>query len=168
MTTWGLVLVTGTVIGFLGASLGFGGGLPIGMAMLPVALLLMTIGIVGNAVATPGLHQAVLLLAGVVAVCAIGMIVVGAVSAIATEPLRDTAESLLRPMFAALIAAVVVFAVGGVVLGGLPIIPAIVVAVGACLLGWGGLVDQERIADIGFWTSTAGWIGLGLMSWGNN
>jgi hypothetical protein len=65
-----------------------------------------------------------------------------------------------------LIVAIIAFAVVGAWQRDLPILPAAAVAIGSGLL-IAALLGQERIADVGFWSAIAGWIGLGALPWGS-
>jgi hypothetical protein len=90
----------------------------------------------------------------------------GAISGLGVEPVRPAAEGILRPAFLVLIVAIIAFVVVGAWQRDLPILPAAAVAIGSGLL-IAALLGQERIADVGFWSAIAGWIGLGALPWGS-
>lgn len=165
MTVWGGLLIVAALLALVGASLGYGSGVTLGFALLPVALLCFAAGVVGGAVVDSGLHGGVRFLALAVAVCAGGLALVAGLHALETAPVRAIAEWLLRPTFVALLVAMIAFVIVGALARDLPAIPASAVAIGALLLS-AGLVDQERVADIGFWVTLAGWAGLGASPWG--
>jgi len=167
MNPAGSLLVAAAVLALVGASLGFGGGIVVGFALIPLALILLAAGIVGSVIVTPDLDRVFVLLATGAASCAVLMALLGMLMAVDYEGIRRTVEGLLRPGFAILVLAIVVFAITGMATRQLPVFPAGAVAVGTLLLG-AGLVEQERVADLGFWTSLAGWTGLGLMPWGRD
>ncbi len=78
--------------------------------------------------------------------------------------MHRVAERLLRPSFLALVIALTVFAMVGGVAQQLPFVPATAVTLGAVLLA-ASLAGRERIAEIGFWALTAGWVALGALPW---
>jgi hypothetical protein len=166
MTIWGVLLIVAALLALVGASLGYGSGVALGYALLPVALVLLASGIVGRAVVTPDLDRAVVALGIVVAIVALLLAATGAISGLAIEPARHAAEDVLRPTFLALIVAIIAFALVGAWQRDLPIVPAAAVAIGSGML-IAALLGQERIADIGFWSAFAGWIGLGALPWGS-
>jgi hypothetical protein len=165
VSAYGLAIVIGALLALLGASLGFGGGSVIGFAMLVVALVLLGVGTAGRAVTEPSMSGVLVALAMLVAACSIGLAVIALATPV-RSPLSDVAGILLRPVFVVLIVAVVAFAGAGLVSGQLPRVPSLGVALGACLLA-AGLAEQERIADVGFWLSMAGWVVLGVLDWGD-
>jgi hypothetical protein len=165
MTVWGGLLIAAALIALIGASLGYGNGLTLGFALLPVALLCLAAGVVGGAVVDDRLHGGVRVVALALAACAGVLALVGGLHAIEAAPVRTIAEWLLRPTFVALLVAMIAFVIAGALVRDLPAIPASAVAIGAVLLS-AGLVGSERVADVGFWVMLAGWAGLGASPWG--
>jgi hypothetical protein len=165
MTIWGGLLIVAALLALVGASLGYGSGVMLGFTLLPVALLCFAAGVVGGAVVDARLHGVVRVLALALAACASVLALVGSLSALEAAPVRAISEWLLRPTFIALLVAMIAFVIVGALARDLPAIPASAVATGALLLS-AGLVGQERVADIGFWVTLAGWAGLGASPWG--
>jgi hypothetical protein len=166
MTIWGGLLIVAAFIALMGASLGYGGGVAVGFALLPVAMLCFAVGVVGGAVVDARLHGYVRVLALALAACACALALAGSLSALETAPVQAIAGWLLRPTFVALLVAMIAFAIAGALARDVPAIPAAAVATGALLLS-AGLADLERIADIGFWVTLAGWASLGASPWGH-
>jgi hypothetical protein len=111
------------------------------------------------------LNDGVRVVALALGACAGVVALVGGLHAIEAAPIRPIAEWLLRPTFVALLVTMIAFAIAGGLARDLPAIPASAVAIGAILLS-AGLVGQERVADVGFWVTLAGWAGLGASPWG--
>jgi len=165
MTVWGGLLIVAALLALIGASLGYGSGVTLGFALLPLALLCFAAGVVGGAVVDARLHGGVRVLALALAACAGALALVGGLHALEAAPVRAVAEWLLRPTFVALLVTMIAFVIVGALARDLPAIPASAVAIGVLLLS-AGLVGQERVADIGFWVTLAGWSGLGASPWG--
>ncbi len=164
MNAFAFAIVVGALLALLGASLGYGGGIPIGFAILPLALALVGVGTGGRALADPGMSPLVVALAVLLAACAIGLAVL-AVAQASPMSFSTAASALLRPAFVIFVTVIVGFGVVGLLVGHLPAVPALAVVLGACLLA-AGVAGLERVADIGFWLSVAGWVALGISDWG--
>ncbi|MGD2071336.1 MAG: hypothetical protein PVI57_21885, partial [Gemmatimonadota bacterium] len=155
-------LVVGALLGFLGASLGYGLGIRLGFALLPVALGLFAVGVIGRTNAVRGTGPVFRIGSRVVALLAVAM--AGLAMAEALLPDVDLVPALTAA-FVVFMASIAVFGFTGLVAGHLHVLPALAVSFGATLL-LGGPVALERVADIGFWLSVVGWVALGLVSWG--
>lgn len=165
MNLFGGLVVAAALLAFVGASLHYGYGVRAGAALLPIALLIGAAGIVGLASTSPGLGPLVLGLAMSVAVCAVVLSVLGSLQILEDSRVGPKAERLLRPGFLALLVAIVGFATVGLLTQTVPVVPSVAVAGGTALLA-ASLPGRERMAEVGFWSSTAGWVGLGVLPWG--
>ena len=96
MTVWGGLLIVAALLAFIGASLGYGSGVTLGFALLPVALLCLAAGVVGGAVVDARLSGGVRVAALALAACAGVLALVGGLHVIEAAPVRTIAEWLLR------------------------------------------------------------------------
>lgn len=160
----GFMLSAGALLTLIGASLGYGGQIGFGYALLPIALLLIAAGLLGRAASTTHLPRWLIGMAVFGASFALALSAMVIIYALDEGPLGASMEVLRRPVFMAFVVGAAAFCFAGIPGRHLPPVPAIVAGVGSLMLG-AGVFGFEPVADVGLWLSVGGWIALGVTPW---